>query len=84
MNTLLKMQILETLAPESNNKIAENFAQVINANIPGEVPITASSALAVITLTADTAGVPFDVTLNHGGDGVQSAQNGEIIAKNDS
>ena len=54
-------------APESNNKIAANFAQVINANIGGEVPITASSAGAVITLTADTAGVPFDVTLNHGG-----------------
>ena len=68
-------------APESNNKIAENFAQVINANIGGEVPITASSAGAVITLTADTAGDPFDVTLNHGGDGVQSAQNGEIVAQ---
>ena len=68
-------------APENNNKIAENFAQIINANIGGEVPITASSAGAVITLTADTAGVPFDVTLNHGGDGVQSAQNGEIVAQ---
>ena len=39
------MQIWKSSA-ESNNKIAENFAQVINANIGGGT-ITASSAGAV-------------------------------------
>ena len=47
---------------ENNNAIASGLAQLINNNIPSEVPVTANAIGATIRLISDTAGVPFTIT----------------------
>jgi hypothetical protein len=47
---------------ENNNAIASGLAQLINNNIPSEVPVTAIAAGSNIRLSSDTAGVPFNIT----------------------
>lgn len=49
-----------TASSDTTTTIATNLAAAINASTdPRFIAVTASSALAVLTLTADTAGVPF-------------------------
>ena len=47
---------------ENNNAIASGLVQLINNNIPSEVPVTANAIGSNIRLSSDTAGVPFTIT----------------------
>ena len=58
----VKGSVFNAGVAENNNAIASGLAQLINNNIPSEVPITALAAAANIRLTSDTAGVPFTIT----------------------
>ncbi|MDB2315201.1 hypothetical protein N9V42_06425, partial [Flavobacteriaceae bacterium] len=51
-----------SLVAENNTAIAAGLVQLINNNIPAQVPVTANAAGTNITLTSDTAGVPFTIT----------------------
>ena len=61
---------------ENNTAIAAGLAQLINNNIPSQVPVTAAAAGSNITLTSDTAGVPFTIT--YPAPPVQTTQTGVI------
>ena len=82
-NTITYEYVIKSLAfnnpdAEDNIAIAIGLAQQINNNIPAEVPVTADTNQNEVTLTSDQSGLPFTVDLLDG-NGVQSAQNGEII-----
>ena len=68
--------VFNVAVAENNTAIAAGLAELINNNIPSLVPVTAAAAGSNITLTSDTAGVPFTIT--YPAPPVQTTQTGVI------